>query len=231
MSQVRLVPCPLTAKCRCWKLCPCLREPVKTQNHLATKSKETPQYWRRALALLPGRVTVLVGPAFLTRSFLSRKNMLQVRLIPYPLTAKGRCSGLCREPVRTQIHLVNKSKKSPQYWRQALALLGVGTVLVGPAFLTRSFLSWKTMLQVQLIPCPLTVKGGCQRLCLRLREPVRIQTHLANKSKNLTPQYWRQALVLLGVVTVLVGPAFLIPRGLSDHGKPCCRFDSESLAH
>jgi hypothetical protein len=73
-----------------------------------------------------------------TRSFLSRKTKLQVRLIPYPLTAKGRCSGLCREPVRTQIHLANKSKKIPYYSRQlyrALALLVAVMVLVGPAFL------------------------------------------------------------------------------------------------
>jgi hypothetical protein len=154
--------------------------------------------------------------------------MMQVQLIPCPLTAKGGCWRHClclRELVRTQIHLATKSKKTLQYWRRALALLGVVTALVGPAFSTRSFLSQKTKLQVRLFPYPLTAKGGCWRLCLCLRELVRTHIRLANKSRK-TLQYWRRALALLGVVTVLVGSAFLILRGLSYRGKSSCRFDS-----
>jgi hypothetical protein len=94
----------------------------------------------------------------------------------------------------------------------------------------RPFLSRKTMLQVPLTPYLLTAKCRCWRLCLCLLELVRTQIHLANKSKK-TLQYSRRALeLLLGVVTILVGPAFLIQRGFSYNGTPCRRFDS-FLAH
>jgi hypothetical protein len=177
MLQVRLIPCPLTTKGGCWKLCLCLREPVRTQIHLANKSKTTPQCWRRALALL-GVVTALVGPAFVIPRGLITENHVADSTHSFPIDRERRVLETLPRSARTSQNINSPShqiKENSAILEASAGTVGRGDGIGGSSRFNpkTSFLSRKTMLQVPLIPSPLTAKGRCWKLCLGLREPVR----------------------------------------------------------